>query len=516
MSAEAKSPKITLIDFSGIAGKGATRRDPMAAETQRRQRLLAAYDADDPNILEHSNGMVRHLIREHIECLPDMRRNRDDTKLQHWAQEDAERLHFRGRLDWRDTPAALAINATAGLGKSYAFLENIADQCMSNEHVTAAILSPTHALSEQSFALFRTIAQEKHEAEAADFARVFIAIDEGCKRTCRRKEDFRPESKRKFMAGCGVGADGFCKRKERNGDEIYAGCPYQFDCNYWQQFENADRIRVWFHTHAAAKSGSLRAAGIATRFDVIAIDENLLGLFTDQEEIDLSVLPLRERDSELQMVEEGVGGAISYAPQTVRLRAAVEEFLNTHADGSERSEDGTPVIHDGNAFVILTRELLQLRETFERLVNHTLRADPGDFEFNTNGDTVRDFRTQKNKVTLETLAKQRVEAKTALLVCELLLSFHPGGRRCGYSHDPRTNAIILTRKTGFADHAHIYSPQSEHPDKIARLMYDAEAFEQAWCDYETAVLHWRGRKKFIRELNKEPMSYFQLNDFQLI
>lgn len=471
-------------------------REPHAPETLRRLRVLSSvHDTLEPSLLARANDTVARYIDEVAAHAPRMYRNRDDGGHDDgWQLFDASILEDpSAQIDWRPQAKLLGLNASAGVGKSYGFLLSLAKQCHEHKHMTAAVLSPAHYLSEQSFNKFVSQAAALG-IDAEEFARVFIAVDEGCSRTCHRLGSRRPEKQRKFMSKCGVRAKNFCHKvvDKETGMVINPGCPFVEDCDYWKQFEGAETIRVWFHTYAAAQKESLRLAGIDIKFDRRCLDESLLSLYVEQEVIRLDHLPITSEASMLNSIDNrSTETKEDLSEESVLVFAALLKFMNTARVG-EKGEKGA--ICDGDASFIPAPDLFRLHDTFTQLYRHTLRADPHEYGYDYKADVPKDRRSAY-KVTLDTLARQREEAKAAMLGCELLLGFHVDGQMRGYDVDRHNNEITIYRRAGFS--------------KMSEAEYAAE-----WATYEQSIRKWVSNKVTISRVRRRETPLSEMNEMQ--
>lgn len=478
-------------------------RAPRAPETLRRRSLLRSSNSGrDEGALVRANETIANLIKNGSEHATGLRRNIKQSIVS--ANLDAAAVADGiSQLGWRKNYLVTGVNATAGLGKSHAFLRIALEYCIKHPTIRIAIMSPTHALSEQSFRLFCQIASEQ-KVDATQFARTFVAVDEGCKRSCAREGNKKYELQRKYMAKCGVTARRFCfpEGKDDFGKPIHPGCAIreQGNCDYWNQQEGQENIRVWFLSHAAAKNGSLAAAGIKTRFDWRIVDEDATNLFVESEEIDLAKIPVLSSQSCLNNVGD------HFAPEDhSELAAQVGQAILGFAVSTKDGSDPTGEICDGKFDIMSEDELDAALKTFENLRQNTLRPQKAAFAFNKNSEDVKDL-TPQGRSTLQRLSQQRAEAEHCIRACQLLLSFHKTDQQFGYTvttHKKNETTTIETfKRAGFLDKGEVLSGEE----------FNASEYEDAWQDYQDKIRWWKIRNKIISDVRRGITPYDELSE----
>ncbi len=433
--------ELELAEFLGL-------RWPISSETWRRATILnhhrASLQKATKNMpgyadkqLEHANASIRAIISDVLDQAIGLRRNTSSP------------------ADSMTSASWTALNATAGLGKTTIFLEELAKRVLSNPDFTAVIIVPRIELGEQIHADFLRMLRSRSkdpDLDPASLVRTYLGVENACARTTNQHGVKRILRQRQAASKAGVNAEKFCQpgtKTDYAGNLIHSGCPLRHHCQYWTQRIEADVPRVWIVSQAAIRSGALAGAGITTRFDLRFIDEGCTGLFTEAAEVDFSRLPAYEGRSMLNtQFNMLVGDAMSAADfNTYAIRCAGGAFIKGYRDGSEGGlEDGDFMA----AYRILPpAELEEQRFKLRTALDKFLHPREGQYG-SSESDDLSEYPAI---VDLKQIRLMREEAEAAMLLCEFLLSFNQPGRAMGYTVNTRGKqpVISFTRRSGFAD-----------------------------------------------------------------
>lgn len=137
------------------------------------------------------------------------------------------------------------------------------------------------------------VTTSEHATDATAFASVCVGVDEACGDITRQtgvpavsKSRIRMRDEAGINHGRFYNAVG-----AKDGEPAKAASVLRDRCRCWSQMKSLKTARVIFHTHAAAKTGSLASAGIDITFDKVIIDESPSQIFFEDDKFTVEGLP---------------------------------------------------------------------------------------------------------------------------------------------------------------------------------------------------------------------------------